>query len=94
MTINLAPDRFDKSGEHQSLGELHDNCADILRDPNIHLSLNEHRRDVMHYISKRAIRAVCEEILRTGSLPTPLEVSFTHFWQQPASSFDFQPGRN
>ncbi len=92
MTINLAPDRFDKHGDRESLGQLLERCAKISKM--FQYEGEQRQRKEMRWIAKWAIRAVCKEILGTGSFPMPLEVSFTRLWQRPVPGCDFKAGRN
>jgi hypothetical protein len=93
ITINLAPTKNDKEFNRESLGQLLQRCAKISKTFRYETG-KQRQRTEMRYIVQWSILAVCKEILRTGSLPTPLEVRFARHWQQAASGFDFQPGRN
>lgn len=69
ISIQLTPDRFDRADGRDSLDALLKQAAEITspgRDP---------RRE-SHWIIRWAIRAVCEEIIRTGEIPLPLQVRF------------------
>jgi hypothetical protein len=71
MSIKLAPDRLDPPGD-QSLGELLKQACRVTR-PNLHES--DHVCEA-RWIARWAVRAVCEEIIRTGEITLPLAVIF------------------
>jgi hypothetical protein len=72
ISINLAKNkRFDAARE--SLGDLLDKCIEITGALDIIASERERRREAL-WLARWAIRAVAEEILRTGKMPLPLKV--------------------
>ena len=74
ISISLARDkRFDRNRE--SLGELLDRCIQITGALDIRASERERRREAL-WLARWAIRAVAEEVLRTGKIPLPLKVRF------------------
>jgi hypothetical protein len=74
ISINLARDkRFDR--DRESLGELLDKCVQITGALHIRASERERRREAL-WLARWAIRAVAEEVLRTGKIPLPLKVRF------------------
>ena len=75
ISINLAKDkRFDE--DRESLGELLDKCVEITGIRAVKQCDRERRREAL-WIARWAIRAVAEEMIRTGSIPLPLKVRFT-----------------
>jgi hypothetical protein len=76
ISINLAKHkRFD--AECESLGELLDKCIEIIGALEIAASERERRREALWFV-RWAIRAVAEEVLRTGKMPLPLKVRFAN----------------
>jgi hypothetical protein len=76
ISINLAKHkRFDT--ECESLGELLDKCIEIIGALDATASERERRRETL-WLVRWAIRAVAEEILRTGKMPLPLKVRFAN----------------
>jgi len=93
ISLNLDADRCDHAKNRESLGELLSQAAEI-SFPGAAQSGEHYVHHEMRWICKWAVRAVCEEIIRTGGISVPLEVTFSRLWQRPASGFGFQPGRN
>jgi hypothetical protein len=88
ISIQLTHTRFDQ--EKDSLGELLEQVWETLHPPNA-VSFCP---DDPNWICRWAIRAFCEEIIRTGQMWCPPEVSFTNFWCKRAKGFRFQASRN
>jgi hypothetical protein len=85
ISIQLLPDlRFEREGARESLGELLRAAADISRARLAAVSNQEgDRRREMQWIARWAIRAVAEEIIRSGKMPAPLAVRFVEPDEKP-----------
>jgi hypothetical protein len=87
MSIQLSADRFDLDKEVEPLGELLEHAVRITfpsRPPLEGRALMQEAK----WISRWAIRAVCDEIVRTGNIKLPLTVRFTQDverWPKPKS---------
>jgi hypothetical protein len=74
ISIQLDADRFDKNGNRQSLGALLEDAVKVTRPA---LADEREIRREATWISRWAIRAVCEEIIRRREITLPLAVRFT-----------------
>jgi hypothetical protein len=68
LTIQLGKTKFDKAKGDRPLGEVMAEAVNVVNSCGI-----DHR-----YISRHAIRAVCEEIIRRGQVALPIEVDFKY----------------
>ena len=89
LTIPLTETKLDKRRHDESLAELLEQATAIL-NPNGYTNTCFSAR----WIARRAIRAVCEEIIRNERVWLPMEVSFTALWSKRAKGFRFQASLN
>jgi hypothetical protein len=98
LTLPLTETKYDKRYSTEPMGELLEQAMAIINPDGGTLFDAK-------WIADQAIRAVCEEIIRTGlcwselsrsgrTIRAPVEVTFTHFWCKRAKGFQFQPGKN
>jgi hypothetical protein len=90
LTLQLTATAIDKRYGNESLGELLGEAVKIL-NPDCD---RETASSNAQLIARRAVRAVCGEIIRRGYLTLPLEVSYSKLWQDRQPGFRFQAGRN
>jgi hypothetical protein len=95
INIQLSQTRIERNGSRDSLGDLLKQVADIMHPNHDDEKWGDQcKKSTIRYVSRWAIRAMCEEIIRTGGMWSPPEVSFTHFWCKRAKGFRFQASRN
>jgi len=75
LSLNLDADRFDHANNRESLGELLKQAVDI-SFPNAEDAGD--LRNEMRWIARWSIRAVSEEIVRSGGMTLPCAVRFHH----------------
>lgn len=90
LTIQLTKTKFDD--DRETLGELLEQVSNIIYPT--HSGDDPTKNRSGKWVATWAIRAMCEEIIRTGHMWCPPEVSFTHFWCKRAKGFRFQASRN
>ncbi|HVF73326.1 MAG TPA: hypothetical protein VM940_17115 [Chthoniobacterales bacterium] len=93
ITLQLTQTKWDKNCDHDTLGQLLEKAVEVLTPPDA-LTLCPKGRNGQRWLSRWAIRAFCEEIIRTGNMFCPPEISFTKFWCKRAKGFRFQASRN
>jgi hypothetical protein len=87
LSIQLTETRIDKRDDRESLGELLGEALEVI---------NPSAREWpdARWLARQAIRALCREIIRTGQLEVPVEMSCTNNWVTPVKRFRFQASRN
>jgi hypothetical protein len=88
ISIQLERTASDKSCDLDSLGELLDEALDVINPDR-----DDNARDLRWFVP-HAIRAVCEEVIRQGCVPLPMEVSFSYLWLKRKAGIPFQASRN
>src|SRR6266480_4926148 len=76
LTVKLGrPDRFDRALEQESLGSLLEKAINITF-PAVARYGERYQSKEAAWVARHAIRAVCEEVIRTGRITVPIAVRF------------------
>jgi hypothetical protein len=75
LSVKLGHDRFDRMRETESLGSLLEKAISVTF-PGVAECGEHYQRKEAAWLARHAIRAVCEEVIRTGRITMPLAVRF------------------
>src|SRR5437899_758383 len=75
LAVKLAHDRFDRALDQESLGSLLERAINITFSAVARYGKRYQSKEAA-WVARHAVRAVCEEVIRTGRITVPLAVRF------------------